>query len=99
LAAAETAQANSIRQLLLENGVCPKLPGWPLHDGSSNWERLRNDLALQIKILRSLHSQFAEWIGIDQQLAERLRQAATDEDRRIEQLRDLTLRCDPQALD
>jgi hypothetical protein len=99
LATAETAQANSMRQLLLENGVWPRLPSSPLHEGSSNWERLRNDLTLQIKILRSLHSQFVEWIAIDPQIGERLSQSAAEEDRRIEQLRDLTLRCDPQALD
>jgi len=99
LAAAETTHANTLRQLLLENGVWPKLPTKLSHEGSSNWERLQNDLALQIKILRSLHSQFSEWVGIDPQIAERLRQSAADKDLRIEQLRDLTLRCDPHALD
>ena len=98
LAAAETVHANSIRQLLSENGVWPKLAAPPPHEGSSNWERLRSDLALQTKILRALNSQFSEWIGIDPHMAERLRKSATEQDRRIEQLRDLTLRCDPQAI-
>ena len=99
LAAAETAKANEVRQLLLQNGVWPKLAQPPAHEGSSNWERLQSDLALQIKILRSLNSQFSEWIAIDSETAERLRKFATDEDRCVEQLRDLTLRCDPQAFD
>jgi hypothetical protein len=99
LTAAETAQANAIRQLLLHNGVWPKLPNRPPHQGSSNWERLRNDLALQVKILRALRSQLSEWTGIDPQIAERLRESAREEDRNIECLRDLTLKCDPQALD
>jgi hypothetical protein len=99
LAAAETAQANAMRQLLIDNGVWPKLATRPSHEGSSNWERLQNDLALQVKILRALHSQFSEWTGIDPQIAERLRQSASGHERHINQLRDLTLKCDPQALD
>jgi hypothetical protein len=60
---------------------------------------LRNDLALQVKILRELQSQFSEWTGVDPQIAQQLRECATAEDRNIGQLRDLTLKCDPQALD
>jgi hypothetical protein len=99
LATAETAQANAIRQLLLENGVWPKLPSRPSHEGSSNWERLHNDLMLQVKILRALQSQLSQWTGIDPRIAARLREFATEADRHIGQLRDLTLKCDPQALD
>jgi hypothetical protein len=99
LAAEETAQANAMRQLVLQNGVWPKLPNRSSPEGSSNWERLRNDLALQIQILRALRSQLSEWTGIDPQIAERLRESADEEDRHIGQLRDLTLKCDPQALD
>ena len=99
LAAGETTQANMLRQLLLQNDVWPKFPSKPLHEGSSNWERLRNDLALQVKILRALQSQFPEWTAIDPKIAERLRESATEEDNHIEQLRDLTLKCDPHALD
>jgi len=99
LAAAEAAQANAIREVLAQNGVRPELPGRPPHEGTSNWERLRNDLALQVKILRALHSQLAEWTTIDPPIAERLREAAKEEDRHIGQLRDLTLKCDPHAID
>ncbi len=99
LAAAETAQANTMRDLLLRNGLWPNLPSRPVHEGSSNWERLQNDLALEVKILRALQSQLAEWTSVDPQIAERLRNFAAKEDRQIGQLRDLTLRCDPQALD
>lgn len=99
LSAAETARANAMRQLLRQNAVSPKFPSKPLHEGSSNWERLRNDLMLQVKILRELHSQFSEWSAIDPEIAERLRESATEEERHIERLRDLTLKCDPQALD
>jgi len=99
LAVAETAQANTMRELLLENGVWPKLAETPPLEGSSNWERLRNDLALQVKILRALHSQLSQWTPIDPDIAEWLRASAKEQDRFIDQLRDLTLKCDPQALD
>jgi bacterioferritin (cytochrome b1) len=99
LAAAETARADAMRQLLLQYSLRPRPPIKPSHEGSNNWERLQNDLALQVKILRALQSQLSEWTPIDPQIAERLRESATEEDRHIGQLRDLTLRCDPQALD
>jgi hypothetical protein len=99
LAAAETAQANAMRELLFHNGVSPKLPGQPPHEGSCNWERLRNDLAIQVKILRALHAQLPQWTGVDSQICEQLREIANNEDRYIDKLRDLTLKCDPQALD
>jgi hypothetical protein len=99
VAAGESAQSTAIRQLLRQNGVWPQLPVNPLHDGSSNWERLQNDLALQVKILRALRSQLSQWTGVDPQIAQSLSQAATEEERRIGKLRDLTLRCDPHALD
>ncbi len=99
LAAAEAQQANAIRELLLHEGISLGMHQKPVKEGSNNWERLRNDLALQSKILRALHSLFSEWSGIDPQVAERLRECAVEEERRIERLRDLTLRCDPQALD
>ena len=99
LAAAETAQANTMRQLVLRNGVSPKVPLLPPHQGASNWERLSNDLALQVKIVRALRSQVSEWSAIDPLIAAQLDECATAEDRHIGQLRDLTLKCDPQALD
>jgi hypothetical protein len=99
LTAAEKAQAQAMRELLLENGSRPRPPERPIHDGSNNWERLRNDLALQVHILRALHFQLAEWESIDQPIAERLRHFAAEQERNIAHLRDLTLKCDPQALD
>jgi hypothetical protein len=99
LAAAETAQANTMRELVLHNGIWPKVPLLPPHQGANNWERLSNDLALQVKILRALRSQQSEWSAIDPLIAAQLDKCATAEDRHIGQLRDLTLKCDPQALD
>jgi hypothetical protein len=99
LAATATAEATAMRELLLDNGTWPKLPNKPVHCGSSNWERLHSDLALQIVVLRALHMQYPEWVSIDRQIAERMRQFAVDQERNISVLRDVTLKCDPQALD
>jgi hypothetical protein len=38
-------------------------------------------------------------MAVDPPIGERLSQSAAEEDRHIEQIRDLTLKCDPQALD
>jgi hypothetical protein len=98
LAGAETAQTNALRELLLENRFWPRLPARRFREGSSNWERLHQDLALQVEILRALQSQVPEWTGIDPRIAEHLYNLAVEEDRQIGRLRDLTLKCDPQAL-
>ena len=99
LAAAETRQANTLRELLLARGAWPKMPDTQARVGSSNWERLNASLALQVHLLRDLNLEIAEWEHLDPALAERLREFAAQEDRSLAELRDLTLRCDPQALD
>lgn len=99
LAEAEAAQALVLREILLERGTWPRLPETPVHDGSNNWERLSGDLALAVALHRELNMEIAEWEGIEPAVAERLREFAAEEDDNIAALRDLTLRCDPQALD
>ena len=99
LAASEEVQANKLRELLRARGASPRLADLPLHDGSSNWERLKRDLELQVRLVRDLNLQVPEWAGIDAELSARLREFAAREDRNIGELRDLTLKCDPQALD
>jgi hypothetical protein len=99
LAAAETKQAEALREILLARGAWPKPPGRPVRTGSSNWERLHSSLKLQVHLLRGLNLQIAEWDRIDPPIADRLREFAAQGDRILAELRDLTLRCDPQALD
>ena len=86
-------------EILLERGTWPRLPEAPVHDGSSNWERLAADLALEVALHRELNMEIAEWDGVEPKVADRLREFAAEEDNNIDALRDLTLRCDPQALD
>ena len=99
LAASEGTQANRLRELLQERGAWPQPPDIPIHDGSSNWERLERDLRVQVRLVRELNLQIPEWAGPDAELSERLREFAAQENRNIGELRDLTLKCDPQALD
>lgn len=99
LAHAEAAQALALRAILLERGAWPAMPAAPAHDGSSNWERLNHDLDLHVRIWRELNLQLAEWESVEPALAETLRRFAEREDRNISELRDLALKCDPQALD
>jgi len=99
LAEAEAAQALVLREVLLERGAWPRLPEAVAHDGSSNWERLSGDLALQVALHRELNMEIAEWDGVEPAVADRLREFASEEDSNIAGLRDLTLKCDPQALD
>lgn len=99
LAALEETQANKLRELLRERGASARLPDIPIHDGSSNWERLKRDLELQVRLVRDLNLQIPEWASFDEELSAHLREFAAQEHRNIGELRDLTLKCDPQALD
>jgi hypothetical protein len=99
LANAKAAQANVLRKLVLDLGAWPRLPANPVHGGSSNWERLYANLSLQITVLRELNIQVVEWEHVDPAIAARLREFTVEEESNLADLRDLTLRCDPQALD
>jgi hypothetical protein len=99
LAETQAAQAAALRAILLERGAWPGMACTPVREGSSNWERLNHDLDLHVRLWRELNVQLAEWESADPALAETLRRFAEDEDRNIAVLRDLALKCDPQALD
>ncbi len=74
----------------------PRAPGAP---GSSNWQRLSADLALLLELLGGMNRQVIGWERVDPAFAERLRAIELEDDRNLGDLRELTLRCDPQALD
>jgi hypothetical protein len=99
LAEDEAGQANALRRILADLGAWPRLAETSSHDGSSNWERVSADLALQTKLFRELNTQVVEWEGVDPGVAARLREFLDGEDRNAGTLRDLTLKCDPQAFD
>jgi hypothetical protein len=99
LAAAETADADIMRQLILARGASPARPLRQFGEGANNWARLGADLAAEVELVRALNGAIAEWEGADRGLAERLRSLLTAKEDRLSMLRDLTLKCDPQALD
>ena len=99
LAEDEASQANALKRILADLGAWPRLAETPSHDGSSNWERVSADLALQTELFRELNTQVVEWEGVDPGVAARLREFLDGEDRNAGTLRDLALKCDPQAFD
>lgn len=98
-AAAEAADAQALRVLLLAHDVSPSPPGAELREGANHWARINSDLAAEVELVRSLNAAAAEWEGVDPGIAERLRELAVGKDETLGLLRDLALRCDPQALD
>jgi hypothetical protein len=99
LAEDESGQANALTRILADLGASPRPAETPSHDGSSNWERVSADLALQTGLFRELNTQVVEWEGVDPKVAAHLREFLDGEDRNAGTLRDLALKCDPQALD
>jgi hypothetical protein len=99
LAARQTAHARTLDAILRERHVWPKLPRAKGAKGSNNWARVSGDLALMLELSRELNQQALHWEGIDSALAVRLHTIAREDDRGSGGLRELALKCDPQALD
>jgi hypothetical protein len=99
LARAEIADAQRLRDLLLPRGVWPVRSRTPPREGANNWARLSADLAVQVEMVRALNAAIATWEGVDRQVAARLREIARAKENRLGEMRGLTLKCDPQALD
>ncbi len=99
LAAREAEHARALEALLSGRHVWSKLARPMDAQGSNNWERLSRDLALLLELRREMNQQALRWEGIDPRFAERLHTIALEDDRGVDELRELTLKCDPQALD
>jgi hypothetical protein len=98
LAPSQAAQAQDLRGLLAEHGIWPRLPELT-PEGSNNWERLSADLMLMVELCRELNLLAVEGGSLDGNFVEKLREIAAEVDRDAGELRDLALKCDPQALD
>ncbi len=98
-AAAAAADVRTLRGLLLAHDVWPAMPPAEFHEGANNWARISSDLAAETELMRSLNMAVAEWEGVDRAMADRLRELAAGKSQTIALLRDLALKCDPQALD
>ena len=99
LAARQAEHARALDTILRERHVWSKLPRPIGAEGSSNWQRISGDLALLLDLSREMNQQAARWEGIDPAFAARLRTIAIEDDRGLGELRELALKCDPQALD
>lgn len=99
VAEAEAADAKFLRDLLLADGVWPTPRSRSSIDGGNNWQRASADLAEEVELVRALSAAIAEWEGVDHVIANQLRVIALHKEITAGHLRDLALRCDPQALD
>jgi hypothetical protein len=99
LAERASDHARALSAMLRERQAWSKLPKAPGADGSNNWERVRLDLALLLELTRAMNRQALQWESVDADFASLLRTIATRDDRDLGELRELALRCDPQALD
>jgi hypothetical protein len=99
LAARQREQARMLGAILCERHIWSKLPRPAGAEGANNWARIGGDLALTLELAREMSQQALHWEGIDPAVAARLRTIAVEDDRCLGELRELALRCDPQALD
>jgi hypothetical protein len=98
-ASAEAADAQALRVMLLTQDLWPTRSSARTSEGANHWARIGADLAAEVELVRSLNAAVAEWEGVDPGIAERLRELETGKEQTRGLLRDLTLKCDPQALD
>jgi hypothetical protein len=99
VAEAEAADAKALRRLLLAYGSWPIPFSELAPDGSSNWQRVSADLALERELVKLLGDAIVEWEGVKPEIANDLRAIVYHKEVSARHLRDLGLRCDPQALD
>lgn len=99
LAARQAEHARTLDTILVDRHVWSKLPRPLGPDGASNWQRTSEDLEILLELSRAMNQQALYWEGIDAAFAARLGTIAREDDRRVGELRDLALKCDPQALD
>jgi hypothetical protein len=98
LAAREAEHARALDAILSGRHVWSKLPRPMDGEGSNNWARIGADLALLLDLSREMNQQALRWEGIDP-FAARLRAIASEDNNNLGELRELALKCDPQALD
>jgi hypothetical protein len=99
LAACEAKHAGTLDTLLSGRHAWSKLPRPMGAEGSSNWQRVSEDLALLLELAREMNEQALHWEAIDPPFAGRLHTIALEDSRNIGEVRKLALKCDPQALD
>jgi hypothetical protein len=99
LAARQAEHARTLDTILVDRHVWSKLPRPLGPDGANNWQRTSEDLEILLELSRAMNQQALHWEGSDAAFAARLGTIAREDDRGVGELRDLALKCDPQALD
>lgn len=99
LAAAEGAHLKTFKDILAESALWPRPPEPVAHEGSNNWERLSGDLALLNALAHRLNRHAIDWEPDDAAMSKRLLDIYGEDRENAYALRDLALRCDPQAID
>jgi hypothetical protein len=95
----EAAHEKALRAILADRGLWPRPPAAEPHDGTNNWERLSGDLNALLAFAQELHRHALRWEGANPALAKQLFQIADEAAVDEMELRRLTAKCDPQALD
>lgn len=99
LAEREANHEKTLRAILSDHGRWPRPPKTEAHEGSNNWERLSRDLEILLEFTQAMNRHALKWEGSNPASAQRLlavaREAADDE----MELRTITAKCDPLALD
>lgn len=95
----EDAHDRTLRAILAERGLWPRPPEEVPHEGSNNWERLSGDLEILLLFAQELHRHAMRWEGENPELGETLKKIAEEASDDEFELRRLTAKLDPQALD
>ncbi len=99
LAEREGVHLKALKAILAGNAMWPRPPEPPSHEGSNNWERLSGDLEMLAEISRLVNRQAVNWEPVDEQMAQQFAAMYAEDYDNTSMLRDLALKCDPQAID
>jgi hypothetical protein len=99
LAHDEAAHVKALNAILADHDLWSRPPEATGHDGSNNWERLGADLQLMAELSREINTMAIRWEPIDQEMSARFAAMYAEDVERTSLLRDLALKCDPQAFD
>ena len=99
IAKREAEHDRILRRILAERGLWPRPPEELPQDGSSNWQRLNGDLLMLQLFSQELNRHAVKWQAEDLQMSEMLRTIASEASDSEFELRKLTAKLDPQAID
>jgi hypothetical protein len=99
VAAAAKAHTKTLKTILSDNRIWPRLPVLPAHQGANTWERISGDLVVLARLNLDLNQQAVRWQAIDADIAQRLWSVVNEQIALIDALQEIAARSDPQAID